>query len=332
MIDLDPQCNLTICSIDEETLHTIWREEDEYINDYETAFNSAPKSNNKEVLSKSRSIHFMLKPVEDGIKDLDTPPPPIRVKANLDLIPGRLTVYNYENKISERWSGVYQGDPLSIRTITSIRNICDLYSSQYSYDFVVIDTSPSLGALNKVIISTVDGFIIPCLPDMFSLYGIRNIGDALTKWKFEFETVYKLISDVKREKFPKEFVQFLGYTIYNAKKYTGKTEWDLALAHDHFAKQIPATINKYIPRDVMAKAPYDIMTQPIGGTAVMHTHNTLPNMAQKYKHPIWEIPYLNNLEETDRLTIFGNKDNYTLTREAYKEFADDFLVRLGYLK
>lgn len=67
-----------------------------------------------------------------------------------------------------------------------------------------------------------DGFIIPALPDMFSLYGIRNIGKSLTVWKKELDTIFALISDEKRKLFPKEPVQFLGYTIYNAKRGKSK--------------------------------------------------------------------------------------------------------------
>ena len=39
----------------------------------------------------------------------------------------------------------------------------------------------------ELIISTVDGFIIPALPDMFSMYGIQNIGNSLQQWQHEFE-------------------------------------------------------------------------------------------------------------------------------------------------
>lgn len=67
---------------------------------------------------------------------------------------------------------------------------------------------------------------------------------------------------------------------------------------------------------------------PIGGMAVMHSHNTLPNMAQKYKHPIWEIPDLDNLEPSDRGTISGNTKMYISTKEKYKEFALSFLERI----
>ena len=33
MIDADPQCNLTIYSIDEETIHDIWQAEDRFIDE-----------------------------------------------------------------------------------------------------------------------------------------------------------------------------------------------------------------------------------------------------------------------------------------------------------
>ncbi len=37
MIDLDPQCNLTICAMSEEKLHEIWKEEDDFIEDFGSA-------------------------------------------------------------------------------------------------------------------------------------------------------------------------------------------------------------------------------------------------------------------------------------------------------
>ncbi|OQX21335.1 MAG: cobyrinic acid a,c-diamide synthase [Candidatus Altiarchaeales archaeon A3] len=330
MLDLDPQCNLTICSMNEEELHKIWKEEDSFIDGFEESKNKADKEKYEEINSHTRTIHYLLKPTEEGTGELEKLPPPKNIRKNLDLIPGRITLHMYEYKISERWSGVYQGDPLSIRTITKIRTLAIKYSEIYNYDFVIIDTSPSLGALNKVIISTVDGFLIPCLPDMFSLYGIRNIGKALSQWKSELETVYKLLSDEKRQYFPKKFVQFLGYTIYNAKKYKGKTEWDLALMHYNYAKQIPVTIKKCIATEVREHLTDEMISDPIGGTSVMHTHNTFPNASQKYKLPIWDIPKCHNLDlaENERASILGNISRYEDTKQAYKTFTEDLLNRI----
>jgi cellulose biosynthesis protein BcsQ len=160
--------------MDEEELHEIWAKEDPFIDDFESAY-----ATNPDIEKGTRTIHFLLKPAEEGISERTTLPLPKQISDNLDLIPGRLSLHKYENKIAERWSGMYQSDNLAIRTVTNIRSICTNYSSEYQYDYVLIDTSPSLGILNKVIISTVDGFFVPAQPDMFSLYGIRNIGNAL---------------------------------------------------------------------------------------------------------------------------------------------------------
>ena len=73
MVDLDPQCNLTICAMMEETLHEIWEEEDSFIDDYERAFNESA-----EILTRPRSVNF-------------------------DLLTCRLSLHKYENKIAERW-------------------------------------------------------------------------------------------------------------------------------------------------------------------------------------------------------------------------------------
>lgn len=328
IIDLDPQCNVTVCGMEEEPLHKIWAEEDDFIEDFGVAVNKMSTSDYDNYLNAPRTIHFLLKPTEDGQGELSKYPPPVRLANNLDLIPGRLTIHKYENKISERWNGAYSGDPLAIRTITKIRTIAEDYAREHNYEFVIIDTSPSLGALNKVIISTVDGFLIPALPDMFSMYGIRNIGSALSQWNKEFKTLYGLISEDKRKQFPQNFVRFLGYTIYNAKKYTGVTKWDLALAHFNFAQRIPRTIEEFISSEVRSHLTEEQAHEPIGLTAVMHSHNTLPNMAQKYKCPIWKIPNLSTLDSDDRATILGNRAVYEDTKIKYRIFANSFLDRI----
>lgn len=333
LVDLDPQCNLTISAMFEDTLESIWKDEDPFIDDYEAASKN-PKILD-EVIKKPRSIHFLLKPVEDGLNEIGKYPPPISIYKNVSLIPGRLSIHRYENKIAERWNGVYQGDNLSIRTITSIRYICEKYSELYNYDFVIIDTSPSLGILNKVIISTVDGFFIPALPDMFSLYGIKNIGNSLEQWQKDFETIYRLISNEKRTKFPNKFVQFIGYTIYNAKRYdAGRNAYMLANAHFRYAKMIPGVISEFIKSNNQVKI--DNIMNPIGGMAVMHSHNTFPSVSQALKCPMWKVPETyremrrNNREYLEENFIDVNNGSfgqYEETKEKYIAFATDFIRR-----
>ena len=330
IIDLDPQCNLTILGMEEESIHAIWAKEDDFIEDFEKAKSSRTGVQFEELLDGPRSIHFLLKPTEDGVGDIPKLPPPHRLANGLGLIPGRLTMHMYEDKISKLWSEAFQGDPQAIRTITKIRTLARAYAARHGYEFVIMDTSPSLGALNKVIISTTDGFLIPCMPDMFSLYGVRNIGAALAGWKRQFDTMYSLLSDEKRSEFPAEFIKLLGFTIYNAKRYTAPNHpWNLATAHYNYAMQIPGAITEYIPEKLRIHLGSSLLGLPVGGEAVMHGHNTLPGMAQKYHAPMWQVPELPNLEPGDASTIRGNRGIYMATRANYQAFARSLLERIA---
>jgi len=328
LVDLDPQCNLTILSMEAEELHQIWEKEDAFIADFASARESLTSKAWKSLIEQTRSIHFLLKPTEDGVSDFNELPPARPLAKDLDLLPGRLTLHMFEEMVATRWSDALRGTPLALRTLTKIRALAIQYAERYNYDYIIFDTSPSLGILNKVVISTTDGIIIPCMPDMFSLYGIRNIGNSLKNWKRDFDLLYSLLSEEKRALFPERFVHLLGYTIYNAKKYSGKKNaWNLATAHYNYALQIPITIETFVDKSVWGVPGEELMT-PIGGTAVMHTHNTLPNMAQKYHLPIWRVPEA-SLDTDDISTIAGNRTIYEDTRGKYEAFAHDLLTRVA---
>lgn len=331
-IDLDPQCNLTINCLKEETINEIWDTEDKFIDNSYDDEKKSISSNEFNLLSQStRSIHFILKPTEEGIDDNPIQSKPYNLKNNLDIIPGRLTLHMFEEKIANRWNDLYKGDPLAIRTFSKIREVAQNYISQYNYDFVLIDTSPSLGILNKTIISTVDGFIIPCMPDSFSLYGIKNIGNSLTKWKSDLSVIYSLISSNKRKNMPENFVNFLGYTIYNAKKYNNPAaRWNLVNAHLNYAKQIPKTIKKYIEESIQVQNADIDIEEPIGNDAIMYSHNTSISYVQKYKTPIWLLPdYKFDIEDDDEKRDKGliRAPEYRATFEQYKLFATDLCKR-----
>jgi cellulose biosynthesis protein BcsQ len=333
MIDADPQCNLTIYSVAEDVIHDIWETEDPFIDEgMDATKNGMTQDGFKKILSSPRSLHFILKPTEEGTGELDSLPPPHKLTGSLDIIPGRLSLHTFEEKVSTRWPDAYRGDPLAIRTLTRIRALAEQYTSQFNYDFVIVDTSPSLGALNKVIISTVDGFFVPALPDLFSLYGIRNIGRALSVWKSEFEVLYKLISEDKRKSFPARFVSFLGYTIYNAKPYSNPSyKWNLAKAHLNYAEQIPTAIRRYVKAELRNHLSDALLDHPIGGDSIMFTHNTFPAMAQKYHRPMWDVPSNPNIEPGDVGTLAGSRAKYEATKDAYAKFTSELLERVALL-
>lgn len=328
LVDLDPQSNLTLYGLSESQLEHIWVSEDDFIDDFASAKNSMDRQEFEQFHSQNHSIHYILKTVEDGLSDEDTLPEPVQLNNNLALIPGRLTLHMFESKISRQWSEAFLGEPQALRTVTAIRKKCEEYAKKHGYEVILIDTSPSLSALNKVIISNADAFMIPCAPDMFSDYGIRNIGNALGAWKKEFGTMYSLLSDSKRKYFPENFVQLLGYTVYNAKKRSdASNELGIALAHFNYARKLPATIKKFVPETCFVNLGAEKFEQSMGDNAVIYGHGTLPTMAQKYRVPMWSVPDVQDLGN-DKSTIRGNSTKYYSTKNSYIKLANDVLERL----
>ena len=144
----------------------------------------------------------------------------------------------------------------------------------------------------------------------------------------QFDTIFHLLSDEKRSHFPTNFVRFLGFTIYNARKYTGHNDWDLATVHYNFAQEIPGTIKKYVKDEIRSHLSNEQLSAPIGSKSVMHSHSTLPSMAQKYHVPIWRVPSCDSLEPSDKSTISGNRATYEITQGKYHIFAKDLLERI----
>ncbi|WP_216640178.1 ParA family protein [Aeromonas sp. CA23] len=85
MIDLDPQSNLTLQCISPDELEALWEAENPYIEDFQGALDDSG-GEFTDFISTPRSIHCLLKPIEDGVyesfslgnvyKINDNPPPP----------------------------------------------------------------------------------------------------------------------------------------------------------------------------------------------------------------------------------------------------------------
>jgi cellulose biosynthesis protein BcsQ len=109
IVDLDPQCNLTILSMPDKNIFSVWDQEEQFMSDF-GEFEDISLKDRMKLLGESRSIHFLLKPTEDGQTDFEEVPPPISLSQNISILPGRLTLHSYEDKVGERWANAYKGD------------------------------------------------------------------------------------------------------------------------------------------------------------------------------------------------------------------------------
>lgn len=329
MMDLDPQSNLSLYGLDEVALQSIWEEEEEVIaNGFPIGMNTFNIGYN-EILNKPRTIHFLLKPVESGVDDYNLLPPTVEINEKLHLIPGRITLSQFEGVLADRWSISPDENVLAVRTITQFRTIATRYAQKYGYEYIFVDVSPSLGLLNRAIITSCDAFIMPATPDLFSMYGIRNIGQSLQKWKKSYQALYEGVDSQLRVLFAPNFVKFIGYTIYNAR---GRQDQPLGLAKAHrdFAERIPAEVESWIPKEDVPEFLQEKIRASMGGNAVWGSHNTYPAMAQKYKCPMWLIPN-QELEKEDKLTVNSNRSRFLDTQGAYYTFVNDLIKRIALL-
>ena len=320
MIDLDPQSNLSLFALNDDEIEKIWDKEDLFIDDYGKAKKEVSNEEFLKFHKDVRSIHYILKPSEDGQSEEDDLPNPLEINNNLFLIPGRLTLHTFEDKLAQEWSRAFIGKPEALRVITSIRKICSNYAEKLGVDIILIDTSPSLGILNKIIISNSDGFIIPCSADVFSGYGIKNIGNALGAWKKEFDTMMSLLPDSRKEYMPPRFVKLLGYTIYNAQKRSdANNELQIAQAHYNWARKLPENIINYIPKECYLPLSESEIKESIGNNAIIYGHATRTETAQKEKKAVWLLP----------AGTAGITKEYTSDiQKKYHQFSQNLLSRL----
>lgn len=331
-VDLDPQCNLTLHSMTEGNLESIWSEEEPFIESYGDEREIHPTKLD-ELAKEPRSIHFLLKPAEDGVDSLNELPPLIEVSENLWLLPGRLSLHQYEGRLAQSDARVLTNEYDSVRVVSELRTIIDSYAKQYSADLVLIDTSPSLGMLNKYAISFSDAFFSPTSPDIFSAYALKNIGVALRRWSSWFNSMHNVLNQRAKNKLPKQFVKFIGYAVYNARR-AGKGGNDLnnlARAHRRYYDILESVVESSIPKEF--RIDYEGIEKGVN-EEVMFTHNTFPAMAQALKCPMWLAPdkakdRQDTLESLEIPKPQGSHiQNMRETRAQYKNFAIEFLKRV----
>lgn len=168
-IDLDPQSNLTSMFLTAERLEEIYE-------------NELPIT-----------VLDSITPVVSG--DPYIPVHIEKINENLGLILGNLSLSIFEDKLSDAWLKSLGGDPYSFRLISIFNTIINDAVENFNAEVVLIDVGPNLGAINRAVTMSSDYLIMPVASDLFSLQGIKNLGQTLTKWKEEW--------DQRKEKKPK---------------------------------------------------------------------------------------------------------------------------------
>ena len=161
MVDCDSQCNLTAYSLAEAAIDQAWQ----------------PGGN---------SIYRQIEPVHRTIGDIrNRAPSPVSIR--LHLVPGDLSLSEFEDRLGDSWSSARGGNEAALRAQSAIYRVILQSIQKSSAQIVLLDLGPNLGAINRAVLAGSDYIITPVSPDLFSIRGTENLGNKLVTWRSEWD-------------------------------------------------------------------------------------------------------------------------------------------------
>ncbi len=222
LVDLDPQCNLSRLS-----LGSIF--EDNLFSD------------------SQKSIYSVLSGIVRGGADIDTSVQFEKVGPtdHLFILPGSLKLSEYENSLISSYGEAAQGTERGFFVTSAIDRFLTEKGLSEEIDLFIIDTSPNLNLLNRVIFLGTDYFVTPLMPDAFSVQGIQNLGTTFEQWKDNWKKTARVLAKDKGISHTKVLDGeglFIGYIINSYNQYSKKPIKN----NEEWIAKIPGFIKKYL--------------------------------------------------------------------------------------
>lgn len=287
-VDLDPQCNLTAHLCEESVIDESWG-------------------------AGGNSIYNSVEPIVTGAGDMMTVEPYQIPDRNIWVFVGDLLLSDFDGELSNAWTQVLAGQERGFRVTSSIYRLVNEFGANNGIDYALIDLGPNLGSLNRAVLLGCDNFIIPMIPDLFSLRGSQNLGRVFADWINNYSIAKQRVNDLGFE-IPKGKPMFSGYVLQQFNVYRSRQ----TKAYQNWGEQIPTYIDKYVI-DPLTKVDEElVMNLENYQVAEFKNYHSLLPMAQTSLKPIFELTsqdgvigahyqYVNNCESefldiADRLT------------------------------
>ena len=165
LVDADPQCNLSGAVLN-------FSDED----DFENFYDNNPKSN----------IYGVIHPIFQGTQTTLEPAIPVSTKhPNLEILAGHISVAEHEPQLSV---AVTTTDTIpALKNLPgAFKHVFDITATQYGYDYIIIDMSPSVGTLNQCLLMSSNYFLVPAAPDYYSNQAVLSLSRFLPEWNRKF--------------------------------------------------------------------------------------------------------------------------------------------------
>ncbi|HLD21559.1 MAG TPA: AAA family ATPase [Patescibacteria group bacterium] len=298
LVDLDPQCNLSRLALGDA----------QYAN---TLFSSTYKD-----------MFDVLKGVIEGGSDIDVSVPFIpvpRSNSNLSLMKGSVNLSLYENLLVSAYGLAAAGQRLGYFQTSAIDRFLREKGLHEEVDIFVIDTSPSLSLLNQIIFLGSDYFMVPMMPDAFSVQGIENLGTMFEKWKQNWKVTGKALSGDTENKFVLSGDGlFIGYVVNSYNVYGKQPIKD----HRHWIAEIPQKVKQFLSekhcRNGLVEKSWK---HPL---SIIQDYGRIPAKCQEIGVAIFDLdPAL--IEDIHQ----GTKENIEKSKEEFKILSEKIIATLA---
>lgn len=258
VIDLDPQANLTSMFLSDERLQEIYGNE-----------NSRP------------TILEALKPLNKGISDI-LPVPIENISQNIGLIAGDLDLSLFEDKLSSSWNNCLNRDEAAFRTVSSFYRIIQEANQRFEADFNIIDIGPNFGAINRATLIAADFVVVPMAADLFSLQGLKNLGNRLENWHLEWNDRASRNPEPNLI-LPLGIMKPLGYVVMQH----GIKESRPVKSYLRWANRIPQVFREFVLKETPSEG-ITVEQDEYCLALLKHYHSLVP-MAMEARKPIFSL-------------------------------------------
>jgi chromosome partitioning protein len=255
-VDLDPQANLTSMCLPDDALEGIYEKD-----------NDRP------------TILAGIKLLDRGIGDIQ-PVTIHHISEGVGLLAGDLELSLFEDKLSENWGKTLNRDEAAFRITAAFSRIIEAEGKNFNADFCIVDVGPNFGAINRSTMISGDYSVVPMAADLFSLQGLRNLGERLATWKLEWEDRKNRNPDPLLD-LPNGAMKPLGYVVMQH----GIKESRPVKSYLAWANRIPGFFQKY----VLGKneiEPNSVEEDSNCLAMLKHYHSLIP-MAMEARKPIF---------------------------------------------
>lgn len=298
LVDLDPQCNLSRLALGlfEETLF----------------FDSV------------KTIYTVLEGIIKGGSDINKSVNFEKVgdSGNLFILPGSLNLSQYENSLISSYGDAAQGVERGFFITSAIDRFLTEKGLDEEIDLFVIDTSPNLNLLNRVIFLGSDYFITPLMPDAFSVQGIENLGNTFEDWKDSWKKTAKVLAkdkEISHNKVLDGEGLFIGYIINSYNQYSKKP----IRSNEEWIEKIPSYIKKYLSEKHCKNGLVEKSWR--SELALIKDFGQLPPLAQIKNKAIFNLdPVIDGFEN-----IKGTLENLEQSKEEFRGLSDKILKILA---